>query len=293
MGRLGVRRDKNSLCPMGHSAGHYSVHPNSHIEQQSPVLLNRAGIWSVVLFVLSVVFLLIFRSTDQIDLVVSDLFFTETECASSAEGVRCGDFQIKSHAGWQFVREVGHNLPRLLMLATSLHLIWLLMFNSGKNRYQLYPPLIAVISGLAGPLIAVNLILKEFWGRPRPYQTHFYDGDNPYVAPGDISSFCESNCSFVSGEAAGAFWMLALIFYFKGRQQCWVAITVLPIAGFIAMLRVAFGRHYISDVVMAACLVMFFICLTAWVLQTRWGFKRVDALLNFSNKNAFGRKRQK
>ncbi|MEP1207071.1 MAG: phosphatase PAP2 family protein [Rhizobiaceae bacterium] len=233
---------------------------------------------------------MVFRSTDQIDIFVSNLFFTETDCAEAVDGTRCGKFLLNRHPVWRFVRESGHNLPLLLMAASCLYLIWLLMFNTTKTRDQLTAPLAALLSGLAGPLIAVNLVLKEYWGRPRPVQTSFFGGDHPYVAPGDISSYCDTNCSFVSGEAAAAFWMLILVFYLKGRKRVWCAALLLPLAGFIAMLRVAFGRHYISDVVMAALLVMFLSALSIWLLQTARGQNWMTGLHRYSNKNAFGRK---
>ncbi len=237
--------------------------------------------------------LLIFRSTEQIDIFVSDLFFTEKPCADSVEGTRCGRFLRKFQPEWQFVRQAGHNLPLILMVATALHLTWLLTYNSNKVRDRLYPPLVAIISALVGPLFVVNLVLKEYWGRPRPAQTQFFGGDNPYVAPGEISSFCESNCSFVSGEAAAAFWMLSMVFYFKVALRFrFVALTTL-VAGAIAMLRVVFGRHYISDVVMAGLLMVLIIAFTVWLLQTSRATRWIEALHQSSLKNGFGQQKNK
>ena len=269
------------------------MQPNLPNDGHATVLWSRAGTWTLILLVVSVAMLTIFRSTDQIDIFVSNLFFTESDCVGSVEGTRCGRFLMKYHPVWQFVRESGHNLPLLLMAASCLYLIWLLMFNPTKTREQLTVPLVALLSGLAGPLIAVNLVLKEYWGRPRPAQTSFFGGEQPYVAPGDISSYCDTNCSFVSGEAAAAFWMLVLIFYFRGRTRVWCALILVPLASFIALLRVAFGRHYISDVVMAALLVMFLIALSVWLVQSARGQNWVTALHRFSNSNAFGRNNAK
>ena len=254
--------------------------------------LDRAGFWSLVLLTFSVFLLLIFRSTDQMDVRFSELFFTQEDCETVLEGARCGRFLTKDDPFWQSVREAGHNLPLILMAATSLHLIWLLMFKRNKRPEQLYPPLIALVVGLAGPLLLVNLVLKEYWGRPRPYQTSYFAGEHPYVPPGDISSYCESNCSFVSGEAAAAFWMLALIFYLRGRMRIWFAVLIFPLASFISVLRISFGRHYISDVVMAAMLIIFLIAFSAWLLQSKQGRNLVVGLCRFSNRNAFGKKNE-
>ena len=254
------------------------------------MFLDRAGFWSLVLLTFSVFLLLVFRSTDQMDIRFSELFFTQVDCKEGEAGRRCGGFLTKDEPFWQSVREAGHNLPLILMAATSLHLIWLLMFNRNKKVAQLYPPLIALIVGLAGPLLLVNLVLKELWGRPRPFQTSYFAGEHPYVPPGNISSYCESNCSFVSGEAAAAFWMLALTFYLKGRMRIWFVALVFPLASFISVLRISFGRHYISDVVMAAMLILFLIALSTWFLQSDRGHRLVGSLCRFSNRNAFGKK---
>ncbi len=264
----------------------------TQINGHQPVLWSAAGRWSIILFGLSIVCLLIFRSTEQIDIFVSDLFFTKKPCANPVEGTRCGRFLRKFQSEWQVAREAGHNLPLILMAATALHLFWLLTYNANKTRDRLYPPLVAVISALVGPLFVVNIVLKEYWGRPRPAQTQFFSGDNPYISPGNISSFCESNCSFVSGEAAAAFWMLSLVFYFKVAHRIWFVIATTLTASLIATLRVVFGRHYISDVVMAGLLVVLIIALTVWLLQTRRVVGWIDVLHQSSVKNGFGRQKK-
>jgi len=59
--------------------------------------------------------------------------------------------------------------------------------------------------------IVVNLIFKNNWGRPRPFRVDAFGGDLPFVPAWHMSNYCERNCSFVSGEASSAIWLLTLL----------------------------------------------------------------------------------
>lgn len=109
-----------------------------------------------------------------------------------------------------------------------------------------------VLAGLAlGPGLLVNTVLKGFWGRPRPIQTEMFGGDAPYVAPWRITDWCADNCSFVSGEGASTAWMVAAVAL---APEPWRRLLLTPMATYavaLSMNRVAFGAHYLSDVVLS------------------------------------------
>ena len=263
---------------------------HSNTDSSRPVLIRHAGAQTIfMLFVIAVV-MLVFRTFPGIDVVFNDLFFTERDCNEVIEGVRCGQFLLLHDPVWSTLREIGHETPLVLMALVCLNMTWLMMFNPNKTMAQLYPPIVAIISGLLGPLLLVNLVLKEHWGRPRPMQTLFFGGKDPYVLPGDISTYCESNCSFVSGEAAAAFWLVGLMFYFSGRNRLRYFIVAFIIASGIALLRVTFGRHYISDVVVAGLSSVMLISFAVWILQTEIIRRWLAVMLKFSNTYAFGRR---
>jgi len=255
--------------------------------QSKPVILPRAGEWFIKGVFLALLSLFVFRLFPQIDVFVSDLFFTEQACPSGVEGKRCGRFNLIRDPYLKDLREVGLYLPRLLMLLVCLWLTWLLMFEPRKSTRHLYAPIIAIISGLLGPALITNGILKEFWGRPRPFQTVDFGGEHPFVSPGTISSYCETNCSFVSGEATAAFWMLVLILWFTaGRRRIWtIVFGVTALA--ISILRVAFGRHYFSDITMAGFVAFLTILFAIWLVQTPTVSRWIENLLQFSNRTAF------
>src|SRR6185369_921132 len=59
------------------------------------------------------------------------------------------------------------------------------------------------------PGLLVNVLLKDHWGRPRPIDVTQLGGDQKFVAWWDPRGDCPSNCSFVSGDVAGAMWTIA------------------------------------------------------------------------------------
>lgn len=120
-----------------------------------------------------------------------------------------------------------------------------------------------------GPGVLVNLGLKDHWGRPRPVQVAQFGGPQSFVPWWQPGGGCARNCSFVAGEASGAFWSMA-----------WAALAPpglrgVAYAGAIAfglgvgVLRMAFGAHFFSDVVFSGVLVFLVIWLTHGALY-RW-----------------------
>lgn len=107
-----------------------------------------------------------------------------------------------------------------------------------------------------GPGLLVNGLLKEFWGRARPRQTDLFGGDLAFSPPWAIVDQCQSNCSFVSGESASSFWLLAFAFVVPSGWRRPVALAALVWAAVMSLNRVAFGGHYLSDALLAWCLVL-------------------------------------
>lgn len=121
---------------------------------------------------------------------------------------------------------------------------------------------------LLGPGFLVNTLLKGHWGRARPDAVAEFGGTmqfSPALIPSDQ---CPSNCSFVSGEGAGATALFIAIFVLLPfiATQKWHS-TVLAIAAVICgtgiALRVAMGRHFLSDTIFA----MLFVTLIALILH--------------------------
>lgn len=104
---------------------------------------------------------------------------------------------------------------------------------------------------LVGPGLLVNGLLKEYWGRPRPVATDLFGGEAPFQKVWVISDWCDRNCSFVSGEASAAAWLVAAALIAPQRIRTAAAVLAAIYAFALSINRIAFGGHYLSDVVLA------------------------------------------
>ena len=151
---------------------------------------------------------------------------------------------------------VGENLAFLVVLALTL---------LKRPRLNLSPRdwLFQLLIFLGGPGIIVNGLLKRFWGRARPFQTTNFGGTEDFTPAWVINPAGHGNLSFVSGEMAGATALaICLIMILRANQtrlganlyRIGLAISLsLPL--FTAWQRMAAGRHFLSDVVIAALLI--------------------------------------
>ncbi|MFN3668984.1 MAG: phosphatase PAP2 family protein [Brevundimonas sp.] len=104
---------------------------------------------------------------------------------------------------------------------------------------------------VVGPGLLVNGLLKEHWGRPRPNGTDIFGGEAPFQKVWVISEWCERNCSFVSGEASSAAWLVAAALIAPRRVRTAATALAAIYAFALSINRVAFGGHWLSDVLLA------------------------------------------
>ncbi len=114
-----------------------------------------------------------------------------------------------------------------------------------------------------GPGLLVNVIIKQVWGRARPWRVTEFGGDLRYSQPWQISDQCTASCSFVSGEMAGAtaLALVAAMVLRANRRVMGAGLYTMGVAlaaavpVFTAWQRIASGKHFLSDVVFAALFV--------------------------------------
>ena len=161
----------------------------------------------------------------------------------------------------------GFYLGKVSVLSTFRELVWnvsILLFifciagflflrlRGGNSKYFE----IGILVYLLGPVLLVNVILKEFWGRARPSQITDFGGEKMFTPFYEITNQCASNCSFVSGEASGATAILivaALLTwaYCGARVQIiTVGLSTIVLIG-SGVLRVGLGGHFASDVLLS------------------------------------------
>ena len=263
--------------------------PNPSAPFARPSIIEKPIMGLAISVVMGIFALLILRSFPEIDLYFSGIFFSEISCSKGLNPNTCSNFPLSVDPFWTMIREIGYQIPRILMLMVCLYLVWLVCFVPDKKLTDLQAPIAVALSALIGPALITNLVLKEYWGRPRPFTNTAFGGDLPYVAPGTISDFCSTNCSFVSGEASAAFWMLTVLILIGSRKRTPVGILLAALAVFIAFLRVAFGRHYFSDITMSGFIVAFSFYVSVWLVQTNWLSSKLKTWVDFSNARVFRR----
>jgi membrane-associated phospholipid phosphatase len=116
---------------------------------------------------------------------------------------------------------------------------------------------IFLIATLAiGPGLIVNLGLKDHWRRPRPYQTQEFSGPSPFKPWYETNGACIRNCSFVSGEAATGFWMVAPASVLPPPWRAPAIVAAFAFGVGASLLRMAFGGHYPSDVLLGGLITL-------------------------------------
>jgi membrane-associated PAP2 superfamily phosphatase len=151
----------------------------------------------------------------------------------------------------KWLRSLADDTVWVIVIASLASLLAKLVL---PERPSLIPPrssLFLLSTLIIGPGILVNAVLKANWGRPRPFMIEQFGGDLPFVGVWRITDFCSGNCSFVSGEASSAIWLLALALVVPIAWRNRVAVITVFVAFVFSLNRVAFGAHFLSDVLLS------------------------------------------
>ncbi len=222
-----------------------------------------AAVWFVLL--------LQFRLAPQLDLAVSGWFFDSAACAATerANGMGCSGFPFAGTPVLYSIREILHPLPAILGIIALIVLAAELWAGRRWRNAAVRLKTVLVAALILGPGLIVNGVLKAHWGRPRPWMTEDFGGWLAFVEAGTRTSLCASNCSFVSGEAAAAGWLMCIALLLAVHRYVWSALAVGVVAVAMAVLRVAFGAHYLSDAVLGFTMtIVIFLVLAAFAEWT-------------------------
>ena len=108
------------------------------------------------------------------------------------------------------------------------------------------------LSMAIGPGLIVNLIFKDNWHRPRPIQVTQFGGPHEFRPIWTRDGACDKNCSFVSGETSSSFWLVGPASLAPPPYRVPAVAAALGVGVATAYLRMAFGGHFLSDVIFAA-----------------------------------------
>ncbi|MCF1505352.1 phosphatase PAP2 family protein [Afifella sp. H1R] len=182
--------------------------------------------------------LLVFAAFPAIDLAVARLFF------DSSHG-----FTVTGAP--PFWRNVGRGLEIFIAIAIGLPFVARLLWPDRPMLVRPHKPVFLYLVLAIGPGLLINGLLKTFSARPRPRHLFEFGGEEVFARVGDLSGTCHSNCSFASGEAASAFWLIALVFVVPRAWRLPVFLATFGLLLIVSWTRLAMGGHFLSDVLVA------------------------------------------
>lgn len=233
--------------------------------------MNRTGL--IIALALSITVGLAFGLYPELDLAITRYFYDEAAKIFPARDVPVN--QVLRDAAMWIAWAIA--APAIIALVLKLVQPSRRLLMSGRAMAFL------LITLLLSAGVLTNFTFKTFWGRPRPVAVSEFNGKLTFKPWWDPSGQCPMNCSFFSGEAATAFWTYApaALTPPSWRPLAYAGATLFGLA--TGGLRIAFGGHFFSDVVIAGLVTFFVIWLMhaliyRWPL-TRWTDDGVDAAL--------------
>jgi len=189
---------------------------------------------------------------------------------------------------------------KLLTASCIAYLLYKLLKYKKLKNILLSSTFYLIITGLIGPGLIVNCILKENFGRARPMQTTYFNGFKSFSPALFISDQCNHNCSFSSGHAATAYYFTVFAYMSsynnlqlpnlltlkrkvkkpselqkKNFTFNTIYIIGLLFGSLVGLSRILMGGHFLSDVI-ASC---FIVLIVNHLLYLWW------QRMNMSNSN--------
>lgn len=212
--------------------------------------------------------LLLFLFVPQIDLWVSSWFYVPQR-----------GFVLRDWAPTAFIYHMALWIPWAIGLVVVVAAAWLFLMQRPLWRFDRKALLFIVLSIVLGPGLLANTILKDHWGRARPMQIEAFGGTHHFTPAPLPASECIRNCSFVSGHAALGFSLVAFAFLSPpGRARNRSIAAAIVFGGFIGLVRIAQGGHFLSDVVWAGLLTFGTTALLHWCIVEKNAFAAPTAI---------------
>jgi membrane-associated phospholipid phosphatase len=175
-----------------------------------------------------------------------DLWFSGLFTAPGKPG-----FPVGALPAFQILR----NANRLLTWLIPIALVAVMIFKLARpDLPSLIAPaksLFILVTLIVGPGLIANLLFKDHWGRPRPESVDVFGGALPFEPVWKISNACATNCSFISGEGSSAMWLLSALVLVPAIWRPTLTRWLLVFIVLVSLDRIAFGGHFLSDVLVA------------------------------------------
>tara|TARA_Y100000741_G_C18169295_1_gene524575 strand:+ start:183 stop:905 length:723 start_codon:yes stop_codon:yes gene_type:complete len=217
----------------------------------------------VVVFFISSLIIILISANSSLDIFFSNIFYEKNRVlynetlTQKIDGPSNGFINQNYYFFTVIIRKYCLPLIYLYVLVLPVFSIFFnksfLLFNE-KINFKNYGYL---LSSAAIMTVGVGL-LKNLWGRARPKEILDFGGENVFTPWFSISNACESNCSFVSGDATVGFFVLSLYFLTKNKIFLFAGLIL---GFFIGLIRISLGAHFLSDILMAfliSCTFLYF-----------------------------------
>jgi membrane-associated PAP2 superfamily phosphatase len=219
--------------------------------------MNRTGL--IIALAIAAVVGAVFAIYPQLDVAIAALFYNPTTHAFAA---------------WysdrvEHARDAATLLIMLIVAPAFLAVAGKLIFPQRRMLIPGRAALFLIVTLAIGPGILTNGILKGHSARMRPVDTVELGGKERFTAWWDPRGPCPENCSFVAGEASGAFWTLAPAALAPPQWRPFAYAGALIFGAAMGVLRMAAGAHFFTDVVFAGVL-MYLLIWTLHGLIYRW-----------------------
>jgi lipid A 4'-phosphatase len=222
--------------------------------------MNRPGLIAALL--IAAVAGLAFGLFPQLDLAVARHFHAYIDASRNA-------FAWRISPPLMLARNVGLWVSTALVAPAVGALIIKLVLPRHKMLMSGRAIVFLIATLALAPGLLVNVALKDHWGRPRPIDVRQFGGEYQFMAWWDPRGGCPSNCSFVSGDVAGAAWTFAPAALAPPQWRALAYGAALAFTAGMAAIRVMAGAHFPSDVIFAGL----FTFLTVWLMYAliyRW-----------------------
>ena len=170
----------------------------------------------------------------DVDLFISDQFFDGQSFLKDQWWQKLLQHGLGYFLGFSFTAVLGVYLWSKLVRTTICEV-------DGKRVAYL------LLVGIVGAGLIVNVAFKNNVGRARPRDVAEFGGTRQFTPPFVVTNQCRTNCSFSSGDAAAAFFAIALATALSRRRR-YMAVAV----GFgvvVSFARISAGAHFFSDTV--------------------------------------------
>jgi lipid A 4'-phosphatase len=224
--------------------------------------MNRTGL--VIALAVAVVAGVVFAAYPDLDLDIAALFYRPATHSF-----------VAWYSDWvEYARDAASLLITLIAAPAFFAVAGKLVMPQRRMLIAGRAALFLIVTLTLGPGVLTNGILKEHSARMRPIDVVQLGGKERFTPWWDPRGPCTENCSFVAGEASGAFWTLApaALAPPQWRPLAYAAAIVFGIA--MGALRMAAGAHFFTDVVFAGVL-MFLLIWTCHGLIYRWRLTRL------------------